>query len=128
MSQWTLPPQFTLLVALPFLFWVVAHNTPAAIHNLELVYLLGPIFFVMLGGACYIGYKLDDAAHAKIRAALELRNAQNPEYSDEPSDRSTHADGRRPGDGREPGLGSAAGGAGAGVIAPASLRPGAHSA
>ena len=31
MSQWTLPPQFTLLVALALLFWVVAHNLPAAL-------------------------------------------------------------------------------------------------
>jgi len=53
-----------------------AHNTPAAIHNLELVYLLGPIFFVMLGGACYIGYKLDHKRHAEIRAALDERDAQ----------------------------------------------------
>jgi Na+/melibiose symporter-like transporter len=52
-----------------------AHNTPAAIHNLELVYLLGPITFVMLGGACYLGYKLDDKRHAEIRAALDEREA-----------------------------------------------------
>lgn len=50
-------------------------NTPAAIHGLELVYLIGPVVFVMLGGACYIGYKLDHKAHAEIRAALELREA-----------------------------------------------------
>ena len=52
-----------------------AHNTAGAIHNLELVYLLGPITFVMLGGACYIGYKLDDKRHAEIRAALDEREA-----------------------------------------------------
>jgi Na+/melibiose symporter-like transporter len=51
-----------------------AHNTPAAIHNLELVYLIGPITFVMLGGACYLGYKLDHNRHAEIRAALEARD------------------------------------------------------
>ena len=34
-------------------------NTPQAIHNLELAYLIGPIVFVMLGGACMIGYGLD---------------------------------------------------------------------
>ena len=54
-------------------------NTPAAIHNLELVYLLGPIFFVMLGGACYIGYKLDSKRHAEIRAALDERDAMTPQ-------------------------------------------------
>lgn len=51
-----------------------AVNTPAAIHNLELVYLIGPITFVMLGGACYIGYKLDHKRHAEIRAELDARD------------------------------------------------------
>ena len=49
-------------------------NTPAAIHGLELVFLIGPAVFVMLGGACYIGYKLDDTRHAEIRAALDERD------------------------------------------------------
>jgi glycoside/pentoside/hexuronide:cation symporter, GPH family len=52
-----------------------AHNTPAAIHNLELVYILGPIFFVMLGGACYLGYRLDHRRHAEIRLALDERDS-----------------------------------------------------
>jgi GPH family glycoside/pentoside/hexuronide:cation symporter len=56
-----------------------AHNTPAAIHGLELVYLIGPITFVMLGGACYIGYKLDGKRHAEIRAALALRDGLSTE-------------------------------------------------
>jgi GPH family glycoside/pentoside/hexuronide:cation symporter len=51
-----------------------AVNTPASIHGLELVYLIGPITFVMLGGACYIGYTLDHKRHAEIRAALEARD------------------------------------------------------
>ncbi len=50
-------------------------NAPATIHGLELIYLIGPVVFVMLGGACYIGYKLDDAAHGEIRAQLDLRDA-----------------------------------------------------
>jgi GPH family glycoside/pentoside/hexuronide:cation symporter len=49
-------------------------NTTAAIHGLELVYLIGPVVFVMLGGACYIGYKLNDQRHAEIRAALDERD------------------------------------------------------
>jgi Na+/melibiose symporter-like transporter len=49
-------------------------NTPAAIHGLELVYLIGPVVFVMLGGACYIGYKLNGERHAEIRAALDERD------------------------------------------------------
>jgi Na+/melibiose symporter-like transporter len=66
---------FTILGAVGYQAKDGAHNTPAAIHNLELVYILGPIFFVMLGGACYIGYKLDQKRHAEIRAALDEREA-----------------------------------------------------
>jgi Na+/melibiose symporter-like transporter len=52
-----------------------ATNTPAAIVGLEWVYLVGPIVFVMLGGACFIGYKLDHRRHGEIRAALDEREA-----------------------------------------------------
>ena len=52
-----------------------AANTPQAIHGLELVYLIGPVTFVMLGGACYIGYSLDAKRHSDIRAQLEERDA-----------------------------------------------------
>jgi Na+/melibiose symporter-like transporter len=54
-------------------------NTPQSIHGLELVYLIGPVVFVMLGGACYFGYKLDAKRHAVIRAQLEAREALLPE-------------------------------------------------
>ncbi len=56
-----------------------AVNTIQAIHGLELVYLVGPVVFVMLGGACYIGYKLDAKTHAQIRAELEARDGLTPE-------------------------------------------------
>ena len=66
-------------------FWVLskvgylaadgATNTPEAIHNLELAYLIGPVVFVMLGGACMIGYKLGAERHAEIRAELDARDA-----------------------------------------------------
>jgi len=52
-----------------------AHNTAAAINGLEYIYILGPIFFVMLGGACFIGWKLDAKRHGEIRAALDARDA-----------------------------------------------------
>jgi Na+/melibiose symporter-like transporter len=55
-----------------------AANTPAAIHGMELVYLIGPVVFVMLGGACFIGYKLDSRRHGEIRAKLDLRDAMTP--------------------------------------------------
>ena len=52
-----------------------AVNTPAAIHGLEMAYIIGPIVFVMLGGACFIGYRLGPARHAEIRRELEAREA-----------------------------------------------------
>lgn len=51
-------------------------NTPEAIHNLELAYLIGPIVFVMLGGVCMIGYNLGEKQHAEIRRQLDERDAQ----------------------------------------------------
>ncbi len=66
---------FTILGLVGYQSREGAHNTPAAIHNLELVYILGPITFVMLGGACYIGYKLDHKRHAEIRDALAARES-----------------------------------------------------
>jgi Na+/melibiose symporter-like transporter len=65
---------FTILAAVGYQAKETAHNGTAAIHNLELVYVLGPIFFVMLGGVCYLGYKLDHKAHAEIRAQLDERD------------------------------------------------------
>ena len=52
-----------------------ATNSIVQIHGLELAYLIGPIFFVMVGGACFIGYKLDSKRHAEIRSKLEERDA-----------------------------------------------------
>lgn len=52
-----------------------AQNTPEAISGLFWVYLLGPIVFVGLGGACFIGYTLDERRHAQIRRDLEERDA-----------------------------------------------------
>lgn len=52
-----------------------AVNSPAAIHGLELAYIIGPIVFVMMGGACFIGYRLGPARHAAIRQQLEERDA-----------------------------------------------------
>jgi Na+/melibiose symporter-like transporter len=52
-----------------------AANTPTAIRGLELVFLIGPISFVMLGGASLLGYKLDHRRHAVIRQALDARDA-----------------------------------------------------
>lgn len=50
-------------------------NSAEAIFGLELAYIIGPIVFVMLGGACVLGWKLDAAKHADIRAQLDRRDA-----------------------------------------------------
>jgi Na+/melibiose symporter-like transporter len=52
-----------------------AVNGPAQIHGLELAYVIGPIVFVMLGGACFLGYKLSAERHAEIRRQLDERDA-----------------------------------------------------
>jgi Na+/melibiose symporter-like transporter len=72
---------FVVLGAIGFNAQEGAHNTPAAIRGLEWVYLIGPVFFVMLGGACFIGYKLDHRRHGEIRAALDARDAMSPQPS-----------------------------------------------
>jgi Na+/melibiose symporter-like transporter len=53
-------------------------NTPQAIHNLELAYIIGPIVFVMLGGVCVVGWRLDEAKHTEIRRKLDLRDGVQP--------------------------------------------------
>lgn len=55
-----------------------AANTPDAIFGMQMVYLIGPVVFVMLGGACFFGYRLDSARHAEIRAQLAEREAMSP--------------------------------------------------
>lgn len=52
-----------------------AVNTPAAIHNLVIAFIVGPIVFVMLAGACVIGWSLDATRHGEVRRALEAREA-----------------------------------------------------
>ena len=67
---------FPLLQALGFNPGEGVINTPAAIHNLDMAFLIGPIVFVMLGGACVIGWRLDAARHDQIRTALAARDAE----------------------------------------------------
>lgn len=52
-----------------------AVNTPEAIRNLELVFLTGPIVFLMIGGAFFFGYRLNAQRHGEIRAELEALDA-----------------------------------------------------
>jgi len=52
-----------------------AHNSPAALSGLQWVFLSGPMVFVMLGGLCVVGWKLDADRHAGVRAKLDARDA-----------------------------------------------------
>lgn len=56
-----------------------AHNTPQAIAALQWIFIAGPILFVMLGGVCVWGWKLDAVRHAGIRAQLDARDADAAE-------------------------------------------------
>jgi glycoside/pentoside/hexuronide:cation symporter, GPH family len=66
-------------------FWVLslvgynpaehAVNGPAQIRGLELAFTIGPIVFVMIGGGCFLGYKLSAERHADIRRELDERDA-----------------------------------------------------
>lgn len=53
---------------------VGAVNTERALRGLEIAFLAGPIVFVMIGGLCFVGYKLDRKRHAQIREQLEARD------------------------------------------------------
>ena len=66
---------YPLLAVTGFVPTLGVHNTPSAISGLEVCFILGPIFFVALGGACCIGWKLDAKRHAQIRNELEARDA-----------------------------------------------------
>lgn len=66
---------FPLLAALGYKATTGAINTPEAIFSLEMAFIVGPIIFVMLGGACVIGWKLDARKHADIRRQLDERDA-----------------------------------------------------
>jgi Na+/melibiose symporter-like transporter len=53
-----------------------AVNSPAAIHSLQLTYIVGPIVFVMLGGACVVGWKLTAERHEEIRRKLSIMDGE----------------------------------------------------
>jgi Na+/melibiose symporter-like transporter len=54
-----------------------AVNTPQALRGLEIVFLAGPVFFVMLGGLAFLGYTLDRDRHAEIRRQLDALDQQH---------------------------------------------------
>ena len=65
---------FNVLAAVGYQAREGAVNTPAAILGLELAYIIGPIVFVMIAGACFIGYRLTPHRHAEIRRQLDERD------------------------------------------------------
>lgn len=70
---------FPLIARLGYDATAGAANTPAAIRALEWAFIAGPIVFVMLGGACVVGWRLDAVRHAEVRRRLEARDAQYAE-------------------------------------------------
>jgi GPH family glycoside/pentoside/hexuronide:cation symporter len=67
---------YPLLDAIGYKPALLGHNTPAALNGLQIVFILGPIFWVVLGGLCFLGWKLDARRHAEIRGELEARDAR----------------------------------------------------
>ncbi len=74
-SAFAIGVTFPLLGKLGYKAAEGAVNTPAAIRALEWAYIAGPIVFVMLGGACIVGWRLDADRHAQIRRDLDDRDA-----------------------------------------------------
>jgi Na+/melibiose symporter-like transporter len=66
---------FALLEVVGFDVKPHAVNGPDQIKGLELIFIIGPIAFVMLGGAAFFGYKLTADRHADIRRQLDERDA-----------------------------------------------------
>ena len=66
---------FPLLARLGYKAAEGSVNTPAAIHNLTVAFIAGPIVFVMLAGACVLGWRLDATRHGEVRRALDAREA-----------------------------------------------------
>jgi GPH family glycoside/pentoside/hexuronide:cation symporter len=66
---------FTVLGWVGYSFKAGVANGADQVRGLELAYIIGPIVFVMIAGACFIGYRLNAERHADIRRQLEERDA-----------------------------------------------------
>jgi glycoside/pentoside/hexuronide:cation symporter, GPH family len=72
---------FAIGLTFPLLAWFGyraeegARNTAGAIEALSWIFITGPTVFVMLGGVCVWGWRLDEKRHAGIRAELDARDA-----------------------------------------------------
>ena len=65
---------FELLNTVGFSAKPGAVNGPDQIHGLDLIFIIGPIAFLMLGGASFLGYRLTAEKHAEIRRQLDERD------------------------------------------------------
>jgi glycoside/pentoside/hexuronide:cation symporter, GPH family len=70
---------FPLIARLGYDATAGSANTAQAIRSLELAFIVGPIVFVMLGGACVLGWRLDAVRHAEVRRRLAAHDAQYAE-------------------------------------------------
>ena len=50
-------------------------NSPEALQGLTVAFLAGPIVFMALGAACFVGYRLTAERSAEIRRLLDARDA-----------------------------------------------------
>jgi GPH family glycoside/pentoside/hexuronide:cation symporter len=66
---------FPLLARFGFKASETAHNSPAALHGLELTFAVLPIAFVIVGALSLVGYRLTQARHDEVREALAIRDA-----------------------------------------------------
>ena len=66
---------YPLLAMLGFRPGEGAANSNQALLGLELAYYIGPVFFVMLGGLCFVGWRLTAERHGEIRRQLDARDA-----------------------------------------------------
>jgi GPH family glycoside/pentoside/hexuronide:cation symporter len=66
---------YPLLAAVGYAPALGPHNNAAALEGLQWVFITGPILFVVLGGACFVGWRLDAHRHDEIRRELEARDA-----------------------------------------------------
>jgi Na+/melibiose symporter-like transporter len=66
---------YPLLAAAGYVASKGVHNTSGALRGLALLFIAGPIGFVMLGAACMIGWRMTASRHAEVRAALDARDS-----------------------------------------------------
>ena len=67
---------FPLLVGLGYDPRLGHANSPEALQGLMVAFLAGPIVFMALGAACFVGYRLTAERAAEIRRQLDARDAE----------------------------------------------------